>query len=80
MNDPHDIELVTALKDMFHFAKSGHEIASLFLASSRTMLKDQFDKWIEIWNLYQSDIRAYGEEKAIEKIRNRLQPFIEKHG
>ncbi|TPG84977.1 hypothetical protein EEL32_15155 [Brevibacillus laterosporus] len=76
MSDPHDIELVVALKNMLQFAKNGEETAQLFLDSSISMLRDEFDKWNEIWNLFHSDLQTYGKEKAIEKAKVRLKPFM----
>ncbi|MGG0756246.1 hypothetical protein [Brevibacillus laterosporus] len=79
MSDPYDIELVTALKDMLHFAKNGEEIAQLFIDSSISMLRDEFDKWNEIWNLFHNDLQSYGKDKAIELIKVRLKPFLKKY-
>ncbi|QOS97919.1 hypothetical protein JNUCC42_15375 [Brevibacterium sp. JNUCC-42] len=76
MSDPHDIELVTALNDMLHFAKNGEETARLFIDSSISMLRDEFDKWEEIWNLFHNDLRSFGKKKAIEMIKVRLKPFL----
>ncbi|TPG89932.1 hypothetical protein EEL32_04690 [Brevibacillus laterosporus] len=76
MSDPHDIELIAALKDMLNFAKNGEEIAQLFIDSCISMLKDEFDKWKEIWNLFHNDLQSFGKEKAIEMIKIRLKPFL----